>query len=183
MEEINKAILTFLVYFALAITVVYWLVFKIIPFILKFIWRKTQHILKPILKPFATPLLIVVLMISFGIVGYFMIWESFVREYVMPQYAIHLARNHKNIQNNGCLLYKGHAKRGGMYIILNHRTTVLYRSNAVKKHFPFYQKIERKKFDIKEFKNNHKDKCLKVKYIHVDLGIFGSSDWLYDTQE
>lgn len=92
-----------------------------------------------------------------------------------------LAQNPKNIQSNGCLKFAYAGRYGEQMVFINHSETPNSVNKITLKEFPFSKKMDEGLFPG-QFKD-YKDKCLKIKYIHVDLWIWGSGDHVYDIDE
>lgn len=115
------------------------------------------------------------------------VWQIqfYAREYYSPFLAKKLAKDERNIKNDGCLIYAGQwNNRLDVYSLNGKRTNRL--ESLTTKEFPFLKKW--KSYDIKfrmDFEENYSSKskeCFKVKYISTKT-LWFDVDFIYDVDD
>ncbi len=92
-----------------------------------------------------------------------------------------LAQNPKNIQSNGCLKFAYAGRYGEQMVFVNNAEKPSSVNKITLNEFPFSKKMDEGLFPG-QFKD-YKDKCLKIKYIYMDLWVWGSGYYIYDLDE
>lgn len=106
----------------------------------------------------------------------------FMPKYIAPNLVPKLAKDPKNIRANGCLRYIGKWKSHLDLYSVNEKTEnemkyLIIRNSPFSNKWGSYDKDFRLNFNL-----NYTSKCLKVKYITLNLG-FISHDYVYDIDD